>query len=456
MENLGHDLFWLAIVVLSVACTWMWIRHKQSRSITQNNEMPAKVVPYVSMAPSINQSDGEDEISWDDFQITPITEHDLGPLLPTGEEARQHLQLFLQQAPLAARFANEAKDKTMRVFFSPKTMRKWARGEVKIVTSKGAPLAQVRDASNGRFVETGKLAKSGGIKAVHVAAMAWQIASVATAQHYLGEINEKLQSIENQLSDVLFLLSEANTSKIKANLRLLRQYHTALQQGCASEEDLPDIRQTIENIERECLTFSEIAIKLLKRKSDDLSNVRIKSWFGRSGSSKRTNQLLNEYSEAARLLQLVQACRLYACQVRVCLPASQGFIKERLEDASRNAKIATQSIGELRARLFTRLGKLRKRKKALPALCGLFDKDYYVGIEERCQQIESDLQSMVENLSRQTDFALGFSNVIDDYSNCGLSFVVRQDVDGSINVLGLEASKGAVQATQDQAVASTL
>jgi len=139
----------------------------------------------------------------------------------------------------------------------------------------GAWLPVARNAKTGKFLETGRAVASGGVRMAQVAAMSWQIASIATAQHYLGEINEKLQKLENGLADVLFLLDQEKRSKLKAFVQQLRQYHDAIKRGDLCNDDFLSVRLKIEDMESECLAIAETGRAILERKRSKIDNIEI-------------------------------------------------------------------------------------------------------------------------------------------------------------------------------------
>jgi hypothetical protein len=74
--------------------------------------------------------------------------------------------------------------KTLRVVFSPEVTRSLQDGTLTHVQDAAKQLLPVvRDPRTGRFVETGRVIKTGGVRLANVAAASWQIAAIATAQH---------------------------------------------------------------------------------------------------------------------------------------------------------------------------------------------------------------------------------------------------------------------------------
>src|SRR5206468_2052034 len=112
---------------------------------------------------------------------------------------------FLQRAPEFLRVGREMTTKTYRLVFSPTVTRALNKGTLELVPSAGELLPVARQVGDPKkFVKLGRVITTGGIRLANVAAASWQIAAIATAQHYLAEINERLQRIDDRLKDIQF------------------------------------------------------------------------------------------------------------------------------------------------------------------------------------------------------------------------------------------------------------
>jgi hypothetical protein len=127
------------------------------------------------------------------------------------------LQPLFGRAPELLRLGSEMGTKTLRVVFSPEVTRSLQDGTLTHVQDAAKQLLPVvRDPRTGRFVETGRVIKTGGVRLANVAAASWQIAAIATAQHYLGEINTRLQLIEDRVADIQFFLESDRHAELSA------------------------------------------------------------------------------------------------------------------------------------------------------------------------------------------------------------------------------------------------
>ena len=126
--------------------------------------------------------------------------------LPDSPRLASNLAPLLNRAPELLCLGHDMTTRTLRVVFSPEVTRSLQSGALSHVQDAAKQLLPVaRDARTGRFVEVGRAVKTGGVRLANVAAATWQIAAIATAQHYLGEINARLQRLEDRVADIHFL-----------------------------------------------------------------------------------------------------------------------------------------------------------------------------------------------------------------------------------------------------------
>ena len=126
-------------------------------------------------------------------EITPMDFSTGSPMpIEVDSALKTALQPLLQHSSEILRLGKEMSTKSLRVVFSPAVTRGLSAGSLELVETSRGLLPVARNVSTGRFVQTGKAVAQGGVRLANVAAMSWQIVAIATAQHYLGEINERL------------------------------------------------------------------------------------------------------------------------------------------------------------------------------------------------------------------------------------------------------------------------
>jgi len=149
-----------------------------------------------------------------------------------------------------------AGDRSLTVVLDPsKDVRKKLKtGELVLTQAKdqsGRVLAQARDPKTGQLVEHiklkpadgAKVAKTGTKAAVAGAAAAWQVAAIATQQHYLVEISGKLSGLEVGVSDIVRRQIVEKASELKTTEEDLRHMQDHIDAGV--QLDIND-RQNVE------------------------------------------------------------------------------------------------------------------------------------------------------------------------------------------------------------------
>jgi hypothetical protein len=104
--------------------------------------------------------------------------------------------------------------------------------------SKGDASVLIKDSATGRIAGRGELAKVSPSPAKILGPAVWEAMAVATQQHYLVEINEKLQSIERGVSEAL---SQMDGDK-RGTLTQLRKVAANSKQRLDSGRSLSDAR----------------------------------------------------------------------------------------------------------------------------------------------------------------------------------------------------------------------
>jgi nucleoid DNA-binding protein len=434
------NIEWSIIAVLTTAClvfVWMLCRKNVHRS-SASQDLPIVVESRLAPAGHYKDQLVEQDLQADFIQVFPVAEISQSQKLEVAEPIRIALQSVIQRSPAIHQIGKQMSDKGLRVVFSKEITRSLHTGDAALVKdAAGNFLAKARDAKTGRFLETGKTIAQGGIKAAQVTAMAWQIASIATAQHYLGEINEKLQSIEDGIRDVLFLLKQEKQSAIKGSIDLLRQYHNALRQGGLAKEDFPVIRQKIEDIEEKCLEIADLGKAELSEKQRQLEQIKVHDWFGRAATAKRAKTLIHETSKAMQLVLMAHACRVMACQVRGALPNGHALVNERLEHAKTEVQETAFVLETAKKDFLRRLKGLKVRRDKLLALRGILDDDHHKAVSEEYKRAQHQAEATRDMLLQQANNASNFSAALDQIIHNGMSVDVVVTATGDLRVLNV-------------------
>jgi hypothetical protein len=295
----------------------------------------------------------------------------------------------------------------------------------------------VRDAKSKQMREIGKAISKGG-KVATVAAMGWQIAAVATAQNYLGGINEKLEKIEHGLGDVLFLLDNEKVSEIRAFLSVLRQYHEAVRRGQLRPEEHAAIYQKLEDLEHACLAIADLAAKMVRRNFEELHATPVEAWFHRHGESAvKAKQVIVDNGKAFQRIILAQFCRVVACQVKAALPGDRQLIRDRIENARLEVANFQQLLEEEKSRFEEKFKDLKKREDNWLALKGKFDRDYYAELNREYEAMQGKIEDDYRQLEEQLKNTLAFIGGCEELARSGMVLDLEVDGRGEVCVLSV-------------------
>ena len=375
-------------------------------------------------------------------EITPM-DFSVGNPMPIEVDSalKTALQPLLQHSSEILRLGKEMSTKSLRVVFSPAVTRGLSTGSLELVQTSRGLLPVARSVSTGRFVQTGKAVTQGGVRLANVAAMTWQIAAIATAQHYLGEINERLAKIERGIDDIRSWLKEEKKAALRAAVHLLRQYHDAIARGQLHAAETAAIYNKFEDIEVTCLAIGEHARTELQEQMKKLDQLDVREWMDRSGSAKRAEEWVKKGREALELVYHAQSCRILACQVKSSLPGDRHLLHRRIEQAPQEVARCVQAFREMRQHLMEKVRELGSRSDSILALGGLFDDDHRPGIAQTFDNACAQASEAVDRFQSHCQHALEFSTRFEQLADSGLALDVRVSEQGEIEVLAINPAK---------------
>jgi hypothetical protein len=310
---------------------------------------------------------------------------------------------------------------------------------LELVPSAGELLPVVRKVGDPKkFVKLGRVVTTGGIRLANVAAASWQIASIATAQHYLAEINARLAGIQRGIDDIRTWLEEEKKGELRAAVHLLREYYHAIARGELHEHEQAAIYHQLDDIERTCLSIGELAREMSRRRLEELDRLDVREWTDRGGSAERALEWVKHNREALDLISLAQSVRILVCQVKSTLPGDRQRLHERIEHAKQEVIESQRLFEATREVLDTKVQELAKRKGSFFALGGLLDEDYRGKINTEYSCAREHTAQAVEKLRRESASALNFSSRFQALDTAGLALDVRVNDDGKIDILSAQ------------------
>jgi hypothetical protein len=150
-----------------------------------------------------------------------------------GEAARDvTASLVRLGGPAAVDMARQAAKPTYRLVPSPQTAEGIADKSLRWATTKrGDASPLIKDAKTGRIAGRGDLQKVKPNPAKLLGPAAWEAMAMATQQHYLVEINDKLESIERGVDEVLSRMDDDKLGTLNYASRTARSALAGLADG---------------------------------------------------------------------------------------------------------------------------------------------------------------------------------------------------------------------------------
>lgn len=369
------------------------------------------------------------------LEIHPSLEsRELVPLEATPS-MKLALEPILQRAPEMLHLGSRMASQGYRVVFSPEVTQALRKGTAELLPSSGKLLPVAREASKGgKFIEIGKVSKDVSLKMAGVAAMSWQILSIATAQHFLNEINAKLAGIENGINDIRAWLKDEKKGQLRASLRYLREISAALSRDQLHRDEVLTIQGQLDTIDRDADSIGDLARETLIRIRQDLQKVDVREWTDRQGSANRLHEWIRHNKEAVDLLLLAQVVRVVACQVKSLLPGDHQRLAERLEHARQEVENAQVLFESTKDAFLGKIQELRKRQDNFWALGGLFDQDLRPNLEKNFACTREAIAQATSHFTAETKQALAMAQQLDTIGNEGMEIEIRRNENGELQI----------------------
>lgn len=178
------------------------------------------------------------------------------------------------------------------VKFSKEVMTGMANGTIPSLENGTKAIARC----GGKFKEIPTIIRGvTPIAIVNVAFIVWQVLAMATAQHYLSEINEKLESIYRELKEIKLKINNHRLGKLQGNLLYLQRCQQLMEKGNLSFNELKNYLSQTESIFRESLQIInscklDISSYLLNNMTSSSDNTDL------SKNEKLISESLEEYN----------------------------------------------------------------------------------------------------------------------------------------------------------------
>ena len=242
--------------------------------------------------------------------------------LPLTDDLRRNLQHLVGQAPRAlmasAELGTEVARRRYLLIFSKDVRTKLSTGMYSYmpVRVEGSGLPGIRslavDSRSRKIVEQGRLVRA--VNPAVVAAVAFQLASIATAQKHLADIERRLAGIEQQLGDLHRFLRHELDSTVESMLRHVHRMANTIKSCDLTERNLAVYAIKLEDMDVE---GSRIMGQLRRLFADEVAKFGDLPTGGSAREVLKAGLRCVEQAEAAGKRYLVAAAiRVTASEVR--------------------------------------------------------------------------------------------------------------------------------------------
>jgi hypothetical protein len=324
------ELRWMLLAAFVLGCLvmglafWLTRRRRASalQAVDQTGRDRSRGHKRTQSLPSliIEAVDGKPMMS-----VTPLPSEtfDLvsGPGLRTPEKI-SGLNALLQAAPTVAARAQGVSANVYEVSINGALINaKDASGQV----MEGAYRAMSQKA--GKISEHATLTKPDVSKLLSAAAV-WQVASVIVAQKHLADISQRLDDIQQGVTDVINRLDDGRLGSILGILSYAKQMSTSVMEG----ELTQSTRNSLEEREADLLKISYEIERILARKLEDIRSIKDPDTFKATGFRNRIDAAIDELSNLYTQALLCHRARLQVWSLVAMFPGDTTLKGTRLQE----------------------------------------------------------------------------------------------------------------------------
>lgn len=344
--------------------------------------------------------------------------------LSVDKQQLKGLQSILRHAPRLAKSASNPTTNTYTLKFSPEVAQGIRSGYFDVMKSAGGGLRGVVVDTQGKIVSHATLVPASGIKMAAVAAGAFQILAVVTAQYYLPQINRRLLKIEQGIQDIQAHLIAQDKAILVDNLKQLKSMKLLLEKGVLRERNLSAIHTSLDTIDSDSGRALEAYRDHMKRYKDELDTVNLSGMFepNFAGAIDKATQ----YETAAFVSLQAMYVKSVTAQLRCVVLGSydeadddlrdletaleawcrdQDSFSQRFKERIRDDTIAYLDLGDLGEILGKEVSLTKQRKKIIDeaddrqtTITGLHD-EFKRSIDQATERVARQLAASSEPIT---------------------------------------------------------
>ena len=245
--------------------------------------------------------------------IEPLPETRLRPL-SVGERKLEALQTVLRHAPKLAKNASTAASRTYALRFPPEVAAGIRSNSLRVMQSAEGGLRGVAVDAQGKIVSHATLVPASSARVAAVAAGAFQVLAIATAQYYLPQINRRLDQIERGIKEIQEHLASQDRAILTDSLRQLRSTRDLLEEGDFEERDVLAALIGLDTIDRDSGRVQEAYREHMERYRNELDELELSGFF--APDFEAADEKAARYEEAALVSLQAMYVRSVAAQLR--------------------------------------------------------------------------------------------------------------------------------------------
>ncbi|KAB8139813.1 hypothetical protein F8S13_26650 [Chloroflexia bacterium SDU3-3] len=265
-------------------------------------------------------------------------------LLHIPQSAAYGLESLLHLVPTAINMATTAQ--LYAVQFAPHIASQIASGSATMMQSLEGGLRAIAVNTQGQIIGHGSLISAAFSPAL-VATAIWQGLAVITAQHYLSDINRRLEQIEKRLGEIQTWLEDEERATLAYSLERLHSLHTSIAGGTLTEIDIHAFVQNVDTIDHECGKIMKHCALRLQNMQQQISQMNMVGWFDPALEIKQFQQAFQKYIQICQRWAMAALIRATAAEVRYALPTSHAVAVQRIEEIQRDIAQWDQSLKEI-------------------------------------------------------------------------------------------------------------
>lgn len=326
-------------------------------SLVQNDVSAPEASKHAAPTQSVRLYAGDVEIASMEAFAQPAPGSTLVPAPPA---VRAHISALIQHGVGIGSTARTLFTSAVKMRFSPEVTRGLADGSFSVMKSAQGGIRGIAIDSAGKTVGQASLDVIG--KGAAAATAIWQVAAMVTAQKFLADIDAKLASIEQGISDVKKWLENEQQAELVGQAQKIKSYVITLAEP-VTPEHAQAILTNLEAMDGQARKRMAADSAQMRQLLEQLTPERLKGDLNLDRDA--LIKTAGAYESAHQRFLLGGAVRLAATQVRSALPSTLRATMQLASEAASDLEMHL-NVDELTSRAELVTQELKKGFFQLP------------------------------------------------------------------------------------------